>query len=746
MQKITTFFEEILTIENTKIILWIPVLIGLGAYFAILFFDNFSVVKIILAAIIFAISLLGYFLNRDSYRSFIFAALAAFLFGCLYSLFYQKCANNYTQVTGRIFVDVKAKVVDINKFTNKVNHHEGMNLLLSDPVFYKSQFQSKKKTSTRQQQITEKYIIKNFMNLDGFQEIDRDFLNQATNYQIVNWQEKDGRELYPKPPTKISVISQRASEDLKIGDEIFFRASLAPFKPRQFISDFDFAFNAQSKGIGAQGYVSGNIIILKKSENSSFDEFFSKLRKKIQTIILDDLKGDQGTIAAALLMGNQNLIAKDTMTEIRNSGLVHLISISGLHLSLAAGIFFVSLRFLLSRSQYLTLHYDIKKIAAIMAIISSYFYLKIAGSPVPAVRSFVAVLLVMLAIFFDRKIDPLRSIMLGAFVLILFNPYNVFSISFLLSFAAMLALVSVHEIWSKSKFKSPQPNKKQKFLEYFIEMILISTASQIATAPFIIYYFGDVSVYGALSNLIAIPLTSFTTMPLGFLSFFLMPFGLEKIALIPMGITIDWVVYISKFVSNLSYSHFYSPQMPKIGLALALFGGLFFCLCSSKLRFYGAFIFLASFLTIIFVKQPDILIDSEGKFFAIYNEKNGLVFSKDLRPSKKRDSLMQKMNDLEFKSFADFNQDSLAFSGIDCNEDRCKILYKNKKLFFILKRMEVAEICGEKFDAIVNLSRKYAVPQCELKSDILIDNLDLLKKGGHFLYFKDGGIVVKTAR
>lgn len=254
----------------------------------------------------------------------------------------------------------------------------------------------------------------------------------------------------------------------------------------------------------------------------------------------------------------------------------------------------MTLRFLLSRSQYLALRFDVKKIAALVAILSSYFYLKIAGSPVPAVRSFVAVMLVMLAIFFDRKIDGLRSIMLGAFVLILLNPYNIFSISFQLSFAAMLALVAVHEVWVRLQAKGSQLNKMQssdkinssskafiiskaqKILSIFFEMTLVSTAAQLATAPFIIYYFGDVSVYGALSNLIAIPLTSFTTMPLGFLSFFLMPLGIEKIALIPMGITIDWVVEISKFVSHLSYSHFYSPQMPKIGLALATFGGLIF--------------------------------------------------------------------------------------------------------------------------------------------------------------------------
>lgn len=157
-------------------------------------------------------------------------------------------------------------------------------------------------------------------------------------------------------------------------------------------------------------------------------------------------------------------------------------------------------------------------------------------------------------------------------------------------------------------------------------------------------------------------------------------------------------------------------------------------------------IFIASFLTIAFVKQPDFIIDSEGKFFAIYSEKNGLVFSKDLRSSKKRDALMQKMNQTEFQSFNDFSDDSLKLSGIDCNQDRCRVNYNNHRLLFLLQRSEIAEICGEKFSAIVNLSRKYALPQCEVESDILIDNSDLLAKGGHFLYFEGDKILVKTAR
>jgi len=736
--------KEILAKESERLILWIPVLIGLAAYLSISYFSTIGFYKIIFCVIIFSCALCGYLYNRNSYRSFIFSACAIFLFGFLSSFFYQKFVNNYTKITGKIFVDVKASVSDINKFTNKMNGREGFNLLLSKPVFYKSEFKGNKKNH-RQKNIDEEYILKNFMNVGGYQEIDREFLDKSKNYQEVNWIEKDGRKLYYKPPRKISVVMHNVPQNLKIGDEIYFRASITPPKKREFVGDFDFALDALAKRVGGYGMASGEIIILQKTEASSFADFVTNLRKKIQAKILTALPSEQGNVAAALLMGNQNLIGKPAMTDIRNSGLAHLISISGLHLSLAAGIFFFTMRFLLSRSEYLTLRFDIKKIAAASAIVSSYFYLEISGAPVPAVRSFIAVLLVMLAIIFDRKIDPLRSICFAALVLILFNPYNIFSISFQLSFAAMLSLIAFHEIWIKSGFKRPQPSFRQKLFLYFIEMILISSFVQLAATPFLIYYFGDVALYGALSNMVAIPLTSFTTMPLGFASFFLMPFGLEKLVLIPMGFTITWVLDIAHFVSNLTNSHFYLPQMPKFGLVLAIFGGLIFCLSSAKLKPFGALIFLCSFLSLIFIKSPDLLIDGDGKFFALYDKKNGLVFSKELRHSKKRDLWMKKMNEAEFKSFQRFSDESLYEAGIICNEENCELRRKNKTIFVILTRGEINKICEKNFDVIINLTRKYKLPNCAYKNNILVENFDLLKKGVHFFYFDDGAIKIKTA-
>lgn len=777
LHKISQFLQQLFIAEYHRLILWVAPFTMVGSYLFISYFNNFNdsffgnlLWQIILAFILFIAAIFLYFKNRNHYKSLIFVAVSAVLFGFIYSFCYEKIFNNYTKITGKVFVEVKGKISDIDKFYNSINGHEGLKIKVSNLVFYKPENNSKKQKFKRTKQITEKEIIKNFTNVIGYQDIDHKFLEKQKNYQSINWQKVDNSselenegqsnnsenhdehflndensdEIFPNPPKKILVTAHHVNENLKIGDEILFLALINPSKKPQFIGDFDYGFDARAKGVGGYGYVSGEIEIMKKANNSSFDEFIAKLRKKIQEIIREDLPNESGNVAAALLMGNQNLINKDVMSDIRNSGLAHLISISGLHLSLAAGILFFTFRFLFSFNSYLTTHFDIKKIAAIAAIFSSFFYLKIAGSPVPAVRSFIAVVLVMSAILFDRKVDALRAISFALFVVTLLNPYNIFSISFQLSFAAILALTVFHELWQKLDFVASDGGKIKKCSLYFLEMILISSFTQLANTPFLIYYFSDVAVYGALSNMVAIPLTSFTTMPLGFASFFLMPFGLEKIVLIPMGITIDWVLDISHLVANLNNSHFYLPQMPKFGLALAIIGGAIFCFSSNYLKPLGAFIFLASMLTIFFIKQPNILIDGDARFFAIYSKKNGLVFSKDLRPSKKRDLWMKKMNETEFKSFEDFSDTSLKSSGIDCNNDYCKIIYQNKKLFFVFKRSEIEKFCEEDFDVIVNLTKKYTIPDCINKNSLIIDNVDLLNKGAHFLYFKNNKIEVKS--
>ena len=144
MQKLTAFFYDIFTQEKDNLWLWMPVLFGFGAAFYFLFEESF-IEKFALLLVLFFISSFLAFLNRNSLRFLVFLGCALFLLGGFYSDFYQKTILNHTKISGKIYVDGIGKVESIRKFYNPKNGVEGSNLVISEPVLYKSKFAEKKK-------------------------------------------------------------------------------------------------------------------------------------------------------------------------------------------------------------------------------------------------------------------------------------------------------------------------------------------------------------------------------------------------------------------------------------------------------------------------------------------------------------------------------------------------------------------------------------------------------------------------
>lgn len=780
--------------------LWLPVFFGFGVAFYLSFSKSFSE-NISIISVLFFTSLLGYFLNRQSRRSFIFAACCLFLLGGFYSIFYQKIFLSHTKITGKVYVDVVGKVEAVKEFYNPRNGVNGLSVVISKPVLYKAKFdkkksvkkskkkpkkkskkKAKKKTKSKPKKtkkklenienegdlnlekkvprkrksakkdsdesrvektekkpkkpkkkkprkVSEKTIHKNFVNLEGYQEIDRKYLDVAKNYQSVAWVKINENERFPNPPQKISINLVKNFENIAVNDVVAIRAMLQPPKAKEFPDDFDFASNADLRKIGAFGFAIGEAKIMRKAEISTLDSWFLNLREKAREKILANASGDLGAIILALLIGDQNQISADLMSKIRNSGLAHLLSISGFHLSLAASVFFVSTRFLFSRSEYLTLNFDLKKIAAIFAIIGAFFYLKIAASPIPAQRAFLMVFLALVALFVGEKVNARRAIMTVVLALILFNPFAVLNISFQLSFAAILMLGAFYD-----KSKIHEKNFLRRFARYFWDIILLSLALQIALAPFLMHSFRNVAMLSFVANVLAIPLASFVIMPLGFLALFLMPLSLDSLPLQAMERAVFLLQEIAIWVANLKYSNFFTVQFPSFGLVISIIGLLLFCLTKNNLRLIGIVIFALSFVTILFVKKPNILFDGTQKFFAIYDQ-NGLSFSKNLKPSKERQLWMDKMNEKDFKAFNE---------KVFCDETKC-IIEEKKKFLVLIGRNKISEICKNDFDVIVNLTSKYELPSCVLGEKMVIDNFDFYQRGGHFFYLDGEKILLKTS-
>lgn len=752
---------DLIKAERNHWILYIPILVGVGI---ILF--SFSAANTphlpVFTGILLALALLLYCLYRDSYVSLIYAATGSVLLGFLIGLFHYHA--HIAPLTGKVYAGVIGKVERIRPFYNRANRVTGMSLTLTDSNLYKVERKAdavtdqkpvkkkaKKKRAKKAKKKTakkaakkphQKKLPKSWLNVPSYQNLDRKFLAlTSAPYQKVNWR-YDGKQNYwfYNPPDKIIVALSREDPRIKVGDVVELTALLFPINRS----------NNLSSAAGASGFGAGEINIVKTTTAHEITSggFLANLRAKIQTKIYAAMPSDEASIATALIVGNQDLISKEIMTSVRASGLAHLLSVSGLHLALAASIFFVSIRFLLARSEYLTLRFDIKKIAAMGAIASSYFYLELVDAPIPAVRSFVMVSLVLIAIILDQTRDAMRGLALAAFFIIVLSPASIFSVSFQLSFAATLALVWFYQHLPRVKLPKRKEVLKRiilKSLQHLISIVLASLVAEIAIMPFLIYHFNNVPIYGIISNLIAIPLTSIATMPLGFLSMILMPFdsliNLSSLPLKGMGWSITAIIKVSDMIA--SYHGVIIASISKPAFVFATLGLIFFCIVRNKIIQMGAaLVFIFALLSVIITKQGEPILVLNQKFMGIKTKEYGMVFSK---PNIKYGQKLRITS--ESKSFGDFSAEQLRQLGIDCDKEKCRLVFldedkKSYRILVLLKRSKISEICSAEVDLLVNLTAKYELPGC-IKSDMVINNLNFYQSPTLVVYLKDRRLRVK---
>jgi len=453
--------------------------------------------------------------------------------------------------------------------------------------------------------------------------------------------------------------------------------------------------------------------------------FFFKIRGKISDNLERNISNpDILAICKALFIGDRTEISEHLQTSIQKSGLSHLLAISGLHLSLVATIFFIVFRFCLLKSQYLALNFDLKKISAFFAIIASFCYLEIANAPISAQRAFLMILLAILALFLNEKANFKRIILFCALILVVSNPYILFKLSLQLSLIAIITIFLLKRHIDEKNRDIPRSILADflwmKILKYFFLIIVVSILIQITTAPILIKNFGHLAILSFVANILAIPLTTFLIIPLGLLAILLSLIFSINWCFILLEYLVKLLIKVSIWVADFRMSEINLPlEFNNLGVFLAIFGVVIFFIFKTKLRFVGLFLFILSFLIAYYLqisqRIPDIIIDEEGKFFALYDKESGLIFSKKIRSKKTRDSWMKKFREDEFKYI---NKDLyLNNKTANCNKRRCIITFKKgKKVMILLQRAKISDIDKSDYDEIINLNKKYILPDYFLKT------------------------------
>ena len=160
------------------------------------------------------------------------------------------------------------------------------------------------------------------------------------------------------------------------------------------------------------------------------------MREAIDKRIRAVLPGDKGTIASALITGKRDAISAQVNEAMYISGLAHVLSISGYHMALVAGIMFFTLRAIFALMPAFASRHPIKKWAALAALAAAAFYLLLSGAEVATQRSFIMVAIVLIGVMIDRPTLTFRTLTIAAFGVLLLAPEAIVHPSFQMSFAA----------------------------------------------------------------------------------------------------------------------------------------------------------------------------------------------------------------------------------------------------------------------------------------------------------------------
>lgn len=420
-------------------------------------------------------------------------------------------------------------------------------------------------------------------------------------------------------------LRDKLSTKYKPGDEIIIRCKLS--RPYKFGNPggFDYPAFLAAKNIGLVGRTGSTAHIHALQYKKTLFRKLRYLPERMRCIVRDFLnihfRMKHAAIYRALLIGDRSGITKDQYERFKAAGVVHIFAISGIHLSLVASGLYLLFFWLLKRSQYLLLRFPCKKIALLSTIPFLTSYALLAGIQTPVLRSLIMVIVFILSFCIQRRHSPFTTLSFAALLILIINPTSLFTVSFQLSFVAVLSLIFIlpklKNLFQKNdkECHSGLPLHKKAILS-ILAALLISLAVTFGTAPLLLHYFNRISIVGPLANLIFEPLLCLWSLSVGLLA---IPFIYIAPSIAGFFLTIgtygiSFALYLCDLFSELSFATVWFAT-PSPVVILCYYISLLLCL--SQLTVKSSFLFLFSGSLLFFPPRA---------FFHYFNPDSELIF------------------------------------------------------------------------------------------------------------------------
>jgi competence protein ComEC len=517
---------------------------------------------------------------------------------------------------------------------------------------------------------------------------------------------------------------------------------LTPVRP----GSYDFSRDMFFAGIGASGFAMGAIKTAEPPEAGGlrlrYSAVMQGLRDTIDARIRTTLEGDKRAIATALLTGRRDAISQPVNDAMFVSGLGHVLSISGYHMAVVAGVVFFAVRALLALFPALTVGYAIKKWSAVAALAAAAFYLLLSGAEVATQRSFFMTAVVLIAVMVDRRAITFRTLAVAAMIVLTIAPEALVHPSFQMSFAATLGLVALVQIGMPRLFATADHTATARAALWggreVTMLLLASLVAGLATTPYAAFHFHRVTPYGVLANLAAMPVVSAVVMPAGLLGLVAMPFGFDGVFWALMGVGIDWMIAVTQWVAALPGAVGRVPAFGIGPLMAASLGIILLGLLRTPLRWSGAVLVLAAALWAARVPQPDILISADGRNVGVRGGDGRLHLMHATKGS--RDAFLLKewlAADADARTAADAS----LTSGVSCDDLGCVMQSAGAALVAQAFKAEALTDDCERAAIIVTL--RQAPASCAAS---VIDADRLRRQGAMALRRGREGFVVEAAK
>lgn len=541
--------------------------------------------------------------------------------------------------------------------------------------------------------------------------------------------------------TKVRVTVRTDISHILPGQRISLKAVLLPPPAPAYPGAYDFQRDSYFKQIGAVGYSISSVNIVEANTGywRSFLNQSSVIRDKVNGYINRNAPQEFSGFSIAIMSGDKAALSKEQLENMRQSGLAHLLAISGLHMGMVGGLIFFTVRLLGSLWPRVALTYPIKKWAAIITLFGLTGYLLVSGMSISALRAYLMISMVFTAICFDRTALSLRNLALAALLILLVFPESLLTVSFQMSFAAVFCLIAAYERFG-NRLLTVMHNVGfiKRCALYFAGIIFTSLIASFATAPFAVFHFGQFALLGIIANLIAVPLMGLWVMPWTLISFILMPFVETSIGLDLAAEGINYILLVAKFVSSLPGAILQIGVYPKILFVSLVLAVLWFLIWRTPLK-WGAVAFLATgFGSLFFASVPDILFNDSGNLFLVRDTVSNIYVStlRADRFERKRWQLLYGTTKIQ-KIPAVFSEGD----AIRCDEVGC-IFRKEAHIVAFAKNWMASDLDCERADILLSSEPVYG--ECP-NPKYIIDKFDLWRSGTHALYFKkDGSIHIET--